>query len=365
MISSRLYRLLGNKDYNAHLNLQCKSDKGAALIVKGPTSSFRAFNPNKLEDEFIVQQERWLAWIGKNYAEKIELRDLVVVTGVDLVTAWAIASFLDRDVNCEFKVSIDDRRSSSPSRVWIDYSKNTSVPIRRGPAYRDTAKLHSSLNSASLIGKKKGNSRNIEEELIKTTVLEESSDSENHRTEPTDGWGSREEGRRRAEKGKEKELVGDPLSKDVNQCVFLHVWRLRKRSQAFSFIPPALSSLARFMRKELPKIPDMLERSDQPTQHGVMGIGEDENDTEGDRDEEDRAGGDDDNQAFPATSAYLTRSATSGDLSPDAVSSIPPRFSERYSYDLQPAEGSIHDQIFRFLFRVGIHSLQCYMLKML
>lgn len=216
------------------IRLSCQHDKGAALIVKGPTVHLHAEFVNSLEDHYISHWTEITDWIRAHYIEKIELKDLMLVTGVDLVTAWAMATFHSQKVECRFTM-----QGGGPSNVgnislggWITWSNSTSVPIRQGPTYRRGPRiLEKYLDSNE-------NQDSNEDEVMDTEMDVEREDGEEI-TVP------RVAGRERMEaQGKSGRWVAtDEVEQEekeedgegINQCVFMKVYRVRKRDH-FKFL---------------------------------------------------------------------------------------------------------------------------------
>lgn len=218
------------------IDLQCEREEGAALIVRGPTSHFHAKYPDGLRSAFLGILSDLLVWIGKHYPEPIKIDDLLLVTGVDLVTSWAMATFHGQNMRCSFTVHGGglNLRVNTSLGGWFAWSRNTSLPIRQGPYYRPGGKFISSLEEFRKRSLRKENrgGGGSEDEGVKAENMDVDDGEylanapvvKSEETETPVFSGD--------DKGKQKEVVEvwthDPRSSVTNQCVFLKAHRFSR-----------------------------------------------------------------------------------------------------------------------------------------
>lgn len=223
------------------IDLRCDNEEGAALIVKGPTSHFHARFPDGLRNSFLGILHGLLVWIELHYPEPIKVDDLLLVTGVDLVTAWAMATFHGRNMRCSFNVH--GGRLDLPVNVslggWFAWSRNTSLPIRQGPSYRPGGNFISSLEEfrKQSMGKDDRNGGGSEDEGVKEDDMDADAGNDLAHAAVVKSDETETPVFSRDGKGKQKEVVEvrtrDPRSPVTNQCVFLKAHRFARRDILF------------------------------------------------------------------------------------------------------------------------------------
>lgn len=218
------------------IDLRCEREEGAALIVRGPTSHFHARYPDGLRNSFLGILDGLLVWIVKHYPEPIKVDDLLLVTGVDLVTAWAMATFHGQNMRCSFNVhggSLDLPVNASLGG-WFAWSRNTSLPIRQGPYYRPGGKFISSLEEfrKRSMGKDDRGDNGSEDDGVKEENMDVDAGEDLVNAPVVKSNETEAPVFSRDNKGKQKEVVEvwahDPRSPVTNQCVFLKAHRFTR-----------------------------------------------------------------------------------------------------------------------------------------
>lgn len=238
-----------------------------------------------LEKYFCNHYRELLDWIHEEYSEVINLEDihLLLVTGVDLVTAWAMTIFHSQKKQCCINVQGGGSSggiSNASLGGWLTLSDNTSAPPRQGPAYRPGGSLYKPFEELQHNGSKQfydddsrledvkmqsadGNEdvgaailRAMDYENIETpesvsvgTELEHAGLPSSQCEKPNPKCGPETADREDAKPNTGKVAHG-PRSTDINQCVFMQVYRFKKRK---TFRWPGLKMKA----EAEPKDPDL------------------------------------------------------------------------------------------------------------
>lgn len=288
-----------------NFQLSCESEEGAALIVRGPTSHYHAQYPMMLEKYFCNHYRELLDWIREEYSEVINLEDirLLLVTGVDLVTAWAMTIFHSQKKRCCFNVQGGGSSggiSNASLGGWLTLSDNTSAPPRQGPAYRPGGSLYKPLEELQHNGSKQyyGDDSRLEDVDMQSADDNEDVGAaspgvtyyENIETPTSIGVGSEHAGLLISQREKPNPKSGPetadredakpntgkvahgPRSTDINQCVFMQVYRFKRRK---NFRWPGFKMNA----EAEPKDPD-LDDLDELDLIGPVGVGNESPDSE-------------------------------------------------------------------------------------
>lgn len=88
----------------------------------------------KLGEELKFQYKTWYSFLCDTFG-RMPLRNMVFVTGCDLSTDWATATFLEKAKSGKVSFKVSDPHSDSVSvTLWGDWETSTSVPVRCGPS---------------------------------------------------------------------------------------------------------------------------------------------------------------------------------------------------------------------------------------
>lgn len=118
----------------AGIQLSCSSKQGAVLIIKEPASRFQSKKRKKLGEELKKNYKSWHKFLCETFGE-LPLRQMVFVTGCDLTSDWATATFDDRVVSGDLSFKVCDPQSVSGSlSMWGRWESSMSVPVRCGPS---------------------------------------------------------------------------------------------------------------------------------------------------------------------------------------------------------------------------------------
>ncbi|KAH8117720.1 hypothetical protein DFH11DRAFT_854157 [Phellopilus nigrolimitatus] len=122
----------------AKVKLVCESRQGAALITK-----------NFIKCEDAVRMKAMKDYIGKNCdswhkfaiseGRDIQLHDLILVTGCDLTTDWAMATFNERSSGVEVSFEVGGPVASAGFSIWGEWSSTVDIPYRCGPILTNSA----------------------------------------------------------------------------------------------------------------------------------------------------------------------------------------------------------------------------------
>lgn len=125
----------------ASIQLSCSSEQGAVLILKEGALRNDSSKITLLGQELKLHYKTWYTFLCDTFG-KMPLRNMVFVTGCDLTTDWATATFLDRARSGRVSFRVSDPSSDSISvALWGDWETSTSVPVRCGPS-PDQKALH-------------------------------------------------------------------------------------------------------------------------------------------------------------------------------------------------------------------------------
>ena len=86
----KIHRMEPSKDMSTQQDTF--GDDVSKLVVLGPTASFTSLYPHQLQTHFLKHHDDWYAWIQSNCSEPIKYEELLLVTGVSLVTEWKITT---------------------------------------------------------------------------------------------------------------------------------------------------------------------------------------------------------------------------------------------------------------------------------
>lgn len=119
----------------ANIQLACSSQRGAVLIIKEPAQRVESKKSKKLGKELQNHYQAWHAFLCDTFGEDISLREMIFVTGCDLTSDWATATFFDRVASGTLNFKVCDLQTISASATaWGKWESATSVPVRCGPS---------------------------------------------------------------------------------------------------------------------------------------------------------------------------------------------------------------------------------------
>lgn len=119
----------------AGIQLSCSSERGAVLIIKEPAQRVESEKAKKLGQELLKHYKTWHIFLRHIYGDEIRLREMVFVTGCDLSSDWATATFVDRVTSGKLSFKVCDPLSvSATPAIWGKWESSSSVPVRCGPS---------------------------------------------------------------------------------------------------------------------------------------------------------------------------------------------------------------------------------------
>lgn len=106
-------------------------------MIKYPAVREDTNRPENLEDCMLKNYPEWFAFLRDELGYNIRLRQMILVTGCDLTSEWATATFIERslDTGIEFKAGDPTGATVSANlSLWGQWSSSIGVPHRCGPS---------------------------------------------------------------------------------------------------------------------------------------------------------------------------------------------------------------------------------------
>ncbi|KAH8103698.1 hypothetical protein DFH11DRAFT_1488286, partial [Phellopilus nigrolimitatus] len=136
----------------ARIRLVCERRRGAALITKNIIKCEDAVREKALKEYMLANCDSWHEF-AISEGRDIQLHDIILVTGCDLTTDWAMATFNERSsgVEVSFEVGSPSLVVSAGVSLWGKWSSTVEIPYRCGPILPSTESLTDPFNQCVFI----------------------------------------------------------------------------------------------------------------------------------------------------------------------------------------------------------------------
>lgn len=125
----------------ASIELANSEEQGAVLIIKNEAHRTDSDKLAMMGASLKKNYKLWYIHLCNTFG-KLPLRQMVFVTGYDLTSEWATATFLDGSSSAKVSFEVCDPHTASFSlSFWGKWKSDTSAPVRCGPSLNQR-KLH-------------------------------------------------------------------------------------------------------------------------------------------------------------------------------------------------------------------------------